>query len=73
MADQTPPAEPTVPAEPLPTPASPADDQRARIIAAIRRWRDEAIANGPIARATACWNHLDAALEPLAAAICKEI
>ncbi len=52
---------------------TPPPDRPARIAAAIRKWRDEVIANGPIARETACWNHLDAALDPLAAAILKEI
>jgi hypothetical protein len=55
------------------TPASPAPDLEARVVAAIRKWRDELIANGPIARATECWNHLEAALAHLAASILKEI
>lgn len=49
------------------------DGAQPRIKAAIRAWRDEHIANGPIARETACWNQLEAALEALAASISKEI
>lgn len=69
MAETFSPAEPVAPADPSDAP----DDPGARVLAAIRHWRDAVIANGPIARSTACWNQLDAALEPLAAAICKEI
>ena len=70
MADEPAPAPA---AEPSPTPAAPPPDLEARIAAAIRTWRDELIANGPIARATECWNHLEAALGKLAASILKEI
>jgi hypothetical protein len=48
-------------------------DRAARIAATIRAWRDQMIAGGPIARDTACWNHLDAALDSLAAILLKEI
>jgi len=65
MADDTAPA----PA-PAPTPASTLE---ARIEAAIRAWRDELIAGGPIARVTECWNHLEQCLQHLTAAIMKEL
>ena len=64
MADDTPAA---------PTPASAPTSLEARIEAAIRAWRDEVIAGGPIARATECWNHLEQSLQHLTAAIIKEL
>ena len=63
MADDT-------PAAPAPTPAP---SLESRIEAAIRAWRDELIAGGPIARAVECWNHLEQSLQPLIAAIMKEL
>jgi hypothetical protein len=70
MADDlTPPAV----AAAKPDPAPGASDRAARLSAAIRKWRDALIAGGPIARDTACWNQLEAALEPLAASLLKEI
>lgn len=57
---------------PEPTPAAQPDLEQ-RIAAAIRAWRDDLIAGGPIARATECWNHLEAALAHLAKSILKEI
>jgi hypothetical protein len=54
-------------------PAPAKSDLESRVLAAIHAWRDELIANGPIARATECWNHLEAALGHLAASILKEI
>jgi len=67
MADDTPDAAPLASA-----PAT-APDLEARLWAAIRGWRDARIAGGPIARATDCWNHLEAALADLAQSIVKEI
>jgi len=65
MADDTPAA--SAPAsEPAPT-------LEARIEAAIRAWRDALIAGGPIARVTECWNHLEQTIQPLVAAIMKEL
>jgi len=65
MADDTPAA---------PAPASaPAPSLESRIESAIRAWRDEVIAGGPIARVTECWNHLEQSLQPLTAAIMKEL
>ncbi len=52
-------------------PAAP--DLEARLWAAIHAWRDTRIAGGPIARATECWNHLEAALADLGQSILKEI
>ena len=56
-------------------PAPPPDPHslEARLWAAIRDWRDSLIAGGPIARTTDCWNHLQDALQPLAASILKEL
>ena len=52
----------------------PAAPTRAERIAAIlRAWRDDRIANGPVARDVAAWNQLDAALDDLASALLKEI
>jgi len=69
MADDTPAA-----SAPAPTPASqPAPALEARIEAAIRAWRDELIAGGPIARVTECWNHLEQCLAHLTASIMKEL
>jgi hypothetical protein len=65
MADDT-------PAAPAPT-STPAPTLEARIESAIRAWRDELIAGGPIARITECWNHLEQSLQHLAAAIMKEL
>ena len=65
MADDT-------PAAPAPAP-TPAPSLEARIEAAIRAWRDQVIAGGPIARATECWNHLEQSLQHLTAAIIKEL
>jgi hypothetical protein len=65
MADDTPAA---------PAPASPpAPSLESRIETAIRAWRDEVIAGGPIARVTECWNHLEQSLQSLTAAIIKEL
>jgi hypothetical protein len=58
---------------PLGAPSSDAETPEARLWAAIRTWRDAHIAGGPIARATECWNHLEASLQSLTAAILKEI
>jgi len=56
------------------TPAgAPAPTLETRIEAAIRAWRDDLIAGGPIARAVECWNHLEQSLQPLIAAILKEL
>jgi len=56
------------------TPASEsAPTLEARIETAIRAWRDDLIAGGPIARVTECWNHLEQSLQPLIAAIMKEL
>jgi len=56
------------------TPASEsAPTLETRIEAAIRAWRDDLIAGGPIARAVECWNHLEQSLQPLIAAILKEL
>jgi hypothetical protein len=44
-----------------------------RIAAVLRTWRDDSIANGPIARDVGAWNQLDAALDDLASALLKEI
>ena len=59
------------------TPAAPAPASEpaleTRIEAAIRAWRDQVIAGGPIARATECWNHLEQSLQHLTAAIIKEL
>ncbi len=56
------------PAAPASEPAPP----ESRLWAAIKRWRDTQIAGGPIARATECWNHLEATLEHLATSILRE-
>ena len=63
MADDT-------PAAPAPVPEPTLE---ARIEAAIRTWRDDIIAGGPIARITECWNHLEQSLQHLASAIMKEL
>jgi hypothetical protein len=44
----------------------------ARLVAAIRAWRDTHIANSPIAREVACWNHLQSKLDDLVASIMRE-
>ncbi len=44
-----------------------------RVAATVDAWVAAQIAGGPIARATACWNHLAAALPALKAALAKEI
>ena len=69
MADDTP-AAPQPASTAVPTSAPTLE---ARITAAIRTWRDEVIAGGPIARATECWNHLEQSLQHLASAIMKEL
>lgn len=69
MAEDLTPAAAAAPADPAP----PLGVAEARVLAAIRAWRDQHIAGGPIARTTACWNQLEAALQALAASICKEI
>ena len=56
-----------------PPAADPRPDLEQRILAAILAWRDRHIAGGPIARAVECWNHLDEALQHLAADIAKEL
>ena len=85
MADDTPPdAAPAAPSPalapesqpeaPSAQPAvAPAPDLEARLWAAVCAWRDAHIAGGPIARATECWNHLEAALGRLVASILKEV
>ncbi len=65
MADDTPAA--SAPA------GAPAPTLETRIEAAIHAWRDDLIAGGPIARAVECWNHLEQSLQPLIAAILKEL
>jgi hypothetical protein len=65
MADDT-------PAAPAPV-SDPAPTLETRIESAIRAWRDEVIAGGPIARVTECWNHLEQSLQHLTAAIMKEL
>ena len=50
-----------------------AEKREAGVVAAIREWRDAHIANGPIARDVGAWNHLNAALDHLAASLLKEI
>ena len=67
MADDHADAAPAAPQ----APACP--DLETRLWAAIRAWRDIHIAAGPIARATDCWNHLDAALTGLVQSILKEV
>ena len=67
MADDT----PAAPA-PVSAPES-AQSLEARIDSAIRAWRDDLIAGGPIARVTECWNHLEQCLAHLTAAIIKEL
>jgi hypothetical protein len=54
-------------------PEAPIQGAETRIRTAVRAWRDEHIAGGPIARTTACWNQLEAALDALTASISKEI
>ena len=67
MADDTPLA-------PAPAPTStPELTLESRIDSAIRAWRDELIAGGPIARVTECWNHLEQCLAHLTASIMKEL
>jgi len=56
-----------------PAASDPAPSLEARIETAIRAWRDEVIAGGPIARVTECWNHLEQSLQHLTAAIIKEL
>jgi hypothetical protein len=54
-------------------PAPPASaDLEVRLAAAIRAWRDVHIANSPIAREVACWNHLQSKLDDLVASIMRE-
>ena len=71
MADDQPGAASAAPPEPAS--AAQAPDLEARVWAAIQAWRAAHIAGGPIARVTACWNHLEATLGHLAQAILKEI
>jgi hypothetical protein len=66
MADDSPEAAAAPPAP------APVESLEGRIAAAIARWRDAHIAGGPIARATDCWNQLQAALAHLAASLTKE-
>ena len=70
MAEDTPAT--ALAAAPIPAPAD-HESPEARLWAAIRHWRDVHIAGGPIARATECWNHLEASLAHLAGAIMKEL
>ncbi len=50
-----------------------ADHRADGVATVIRNWRDAHIANGPIARDVASWNHLNAALDHLATSLLKEI
>jgi hypothetical protein len=53
--------------------AAKAASATARIDAAVTAWVAGSLAGGPIARATDCWNHLQAALPALKTAIQKEM
>ena len=44
-----------------------------RVAAAVSAWVAGSLAGGPIARATDCWNQLQAALPALVTALQKEI
>jgi hypothetical protein len=62
------PAEPAVPAAPIPAPA-PADDRAAQIAAIIRN----GLSNGPIAQSQSTWDHLQTRLGEIARAILQEL